>query len=92
MKRHFDVLLEKMTQGILELTPDGRIVYANPSGISLINIPENKLLGSNFVDLFRDISYHFSNIFNYDKNYDKLIYPIAFDPTKNLPVLVCAFS
>lgn len=54
VKRHFDVLLEKMTEGILELTPDGRIVYANPSGISLINIPENKLLGSNFVDLFRE--------------------------------------
>lgn len=53
VKKHFDILLEKMSEGILEITPEGRIVYANQSGISLINIPENRLLGSNFVDVFR---------------------------------------
>jgi two-component system cell cycle sensor histidine kinase/response regulator CckA len=53
VKRHFDILLEKMSEGILEITPEGRIVYANHSGISMINLPENRLLGSNFVDLFR---------------------------------------
>jgi two-component system cell cycle sensor histidine kinase/response regulator CckA len=54
VKRHFDILLEKMSEGILEITPEGRIVYANHSGISMINVPENRLLGSNFVDLFRE--------------------------------------
>ena len=54
VKRHFDVLLEKMSEGILEITCEGRIVYANRSGISMINMPEKRLLGSNFFDLFRE--------------------------------------
>ena len=54
IKRHFEVILKSMAEGILEITPEGRIVYANPAVISLINLPENKLLGSNFTDLFQE--------------------------------------
>jgi CheY-like chemotaxis protein len=51
VKRHFEVVLKSMAEGILETTPEGRIVYANPAAISLINIPEDKLLGSTLTAL-----------------------------------------
>ena len=54
VKRHFEVILKSMGEGILEITPEGRIVYVNSAVISLINLPENKLLGSNFTDLFQE--------------------------------------
>jgi PAS domain S-box-containing protein len=54
IKSHFEVILKSMAEGILEITPEGRIVYVNPAVISLINLPENKLLGSNFTDLFQE--------------------------------------
>lgn len=51
VKIHFEVILEKMSDGILEIT-EGRIVYANPSALNLTRISEEKLLGSYFTDLF----------------------------------------
>jgi PAS domain S-box-containing protein len=54
IKRHFEVILKSMAEGILEITPEGRIVYANPAALSLIDLSENKLLGSNFTDLFQE--------------------------------------
>ena len=51
-KKHFEMILEKMSEGILEIMLDGRILYANPTALSLINRPEEKLLGFNFIDLF----------------------------------------
>jgi len=54
IKRHLEVLLEKMSEGILEINPEGRIIYANPATSSMINLPEKKLLGSAFMDLFSD--------------------------------------
>jgi PAS domain S-box-containing protein len=50
-KIHFEVILEKMSDGILEIT-EGRIVYANPSALNLTGMPEEKLLSSYFTDLF----------------------------------------
>ena len=52
VKRHFEVVLEKMTEGILEINTKGRIVYANKNALLLIDMPEKDLLGSHFVDLF----------------------------------------
>ena len=52
VKRHFEIILDTMSEGILEITPEGRIVYANPVALSFIEMREEKLLGSNFVDLF----------------------------------------
>lgn len=54
VKRHFEVILNSMSEGILETTPEGRILYANPSAIFLINIPEERLLASNFADLLQE--------------------------------------
>ena len=54
VKRHFEIILESMSEGILEITADGRIVYANSFALSLINIPEQELLTSNFVEIFSE--------------------------------------
>jgi len=51
VKIHFEIILEKMSDGLMEIT-EGRIVYANPSALNLTRIPEEKLLSSYFTDLF----------------------------------------
>ena len=48
----------KISEGILEVTSDGRIVYANSIALSIIEIPEEKLLGYTFIDLFTDDNRH----------------------------------
>ncbi len=52
VKRHFEIVLEKMSEGILEINSEGRIVYANPAAYSLLNKSEKKLLSSHFIDFF----------------------------------------
>jgi len=51
-KNHFELILSKMLEGLVEITPEGIIVYANPAFVSLLNESEGRLLGSSFVDLF----------------------------------------
>ncbi|MBL7205815.1 MAG: diguanylate cyclase [Desulfobacteraceae bacterium] len=46
------LILEGISEGVLEITSDGIIVYANPFALSLIRIPEEELLGSYFIELF----------------------------------------
>lgn len=58
VKRHFEVILNSMAEGILEMTLDGKIVYANPKTISLINKTEDQLLSSDFIDLFLESDRH----------------------------------
>ncbi|MFC1830229.1 response regulator [Thermodesulfobacteriota bacterium] len=53
-KKHFEILLEKMTEGIMEINADGRIVFANPFALSIVNMPEKTLLGTYFADLFSE--------------------------------------
>ncbi len=52
VKRHFEVILESMTEGVMELTREARIVYANPMALNLVAIPEERLLASSFEELF----------------------------------------
>ena len=58
VKNHFEVILERISEGILEITSDGEILYANPVALSLIPVPEEELLGSGFVDLFAEYDRH----------------------------------
>jgi len=53
-RRHLQVIIENMTEGIFELTPDGKIIYANPVAVSMSGIEEEKLLGSYFAGLFEE--------------------------------------
>jgi len=53
-KKHLEVILKSMSEGILEVTPEGKVVYANPAALSLTDKPEGKLLASHFTDLFSE--------------------------------------
>ncbi|MBW2035199.1 MAG: hypothetical protein JRI94_16760 [Deltaproteobacteria bacterium] len=33
VKKHFEIILDKMSEGILEITSEGRIVYANSTAL-----------------------------------------------------------
>lgn len=52
VKRHTDMILETIAEGVVELTPESRIIYANPMALAIMNIPEEWLLGTSFSDLF----------------------------------------
>lgn len=52
VKKHFEVVLESISEGILELKTDGRIIYANPTAKSILNIPEEEFLGKPLSHLF----------------------------------------
>jgi two-component system, cell cycle sensor histidine kinase and response regulator CckA len=56
-KRHLQVIIQNMTEGIFELTSDGKIIYANPVAVSISGIEEEKLLGSYFTRLFKKNSF-----------------------------------
>ena len=53
-KRHFEIILDHMSEGMLELTSDWRIVYVNPSTVSLTGIAEERILGTDFINLFHE--------------------------------------
>jgi PAS domain S-box-containing protein len=50
--RRFEAILERMSEGILEITAEGRIIYANPRAAHMLQLAEEKLLGSLFVKHF----------------------------------------
>lgn len=52
IKSHFEIILERMSEGLLEVSRAARIVFANAAAKSLIGVPEERLLGMNFVELF----------------------------------------
>ena len=53
-KRHFEIILDHMAEGMLELTSDWRIVHVNPSTVSLTGMNGERILGTDFVDLFKE--------------------------------------
>jgi PAS domain S-box-containing protein len=54
-RRHFEVIINNMTEGVLEITPSGKIIYVNPAAASLLGIREEKILATKFASLFHDI-------------------------------------
>ena len=53
-KRHYEVTLESIDEGIIEITPDARIVYANPVAVTLSGKSDEGALGLNFTELFHE--------------------------------------
>ena len=53
-KKHLEVILESLAEGILEITAEGSIVYANTAALALTAQPEQKLLATNFINLFSE--------------------------------------
>ena len=54
VKKHFEIILGSMAEAVLEITPEKKIVYANPVALSLAGKPEEELLASDFIDLFHE--------------------------------------
>jgi two-component system cell cycle sensor histidine kinase/response regulator CckA len=51
-KHHTEIILDHLSEGIIEITQEGKIIYANPKAVSLTGLPEEKLLGSGIETLF----------------------------------------
>jgi len=52
VKKHLNIVLEKISEGIIGITSDGRINYTNAAALSFFNISEENLLGSNLAEMF----------------------------------------
>ena len=52
-KRHYELTLDHIAEGFLELIYN-KIVYANPAAVSVIGVPEEKLLSSDFINCFNE--------------------------------------
>ncbi|MEW6500281.1 MAG: diguanylate cyclase [Thermodesulfobacteriota bacterium] len=57
-KRHYEAIVQQLADGILELTREGRIIYANAAAVELTGIREEKLLATRFRDLFPEEMQH----------------------------------
>ncbi len=51
-KKHFEVTLDNMEDGLVELTGTGKITLINRAAAQLLVLPEEKLLSSHFADIF----------------------------------------
>ncbi len=52
VKRHYEAIIDRMSEGLVEINSTGRIVSANTAILAIVDMPEHRLLGSDFVDLF----------------------------------------
>ncbi len=52
VKRHFEAIIDRMSEGIVEINSEGRIVFANSAILAMVGVTETNVLGSDFVDLF----------------------------------------
>ncbi len=63
--RHLELLLDRLSEAIFEVMPDGRIIYANSAAMRLTLMSEEELLGRHFQTLFSDRHRHpIENVFN----------------------------
>ncbi len=50
-KKHLESIVGVMSEGVLELTPEGKIIFANPAAVVISGKTENKLIGLDFPSL-----------------------------------------
>ena len=51
-RKHFEVVLGNISEGIIECTAEGRVVYVNAAGAAILGIREEKILAANLFDFF----------------------------------------
>jgi len=56
-RKHFEVILSNMSEGILEFAAHRKIIFANPAAVALVGIPEEMLLGTEFAAIFSEQSF-----------------------------------
>jgi len=52
VKQHFEIVLERMSEGLVEITREGRVIYTNSAALSLLKLPIEIIMGASFEDLF----------------------------------------
>ena len=55
-KGHLETILNNITDAILELSLEGRIIFANPAAVSIMGFSEEALLGSKFIERINEIN------------------------------------
>ncbi len=53
-KKHFEVMLDNMSEAFFEIIFPGRIIYLNARATSLFEMPEEEMLGASFRDFFSE--------------------------------------
>ena len=53
-ERHLETILSNISDAIIELAPEERIIFANPAAGSLMGLSEEELLGSKFTELINE--------------------------------------
>ncbi|MFA6498959.1 MAG: response regulator [Desulfurivibrionaceae bacterium] len=51
-RKHFEVVLGNISEGIVECTGQGRIVYVNAAGAAILGAREERILAADFFDFF----------------------------------------
>ena len=51
-RRHFEVVLGNISEGIVECAAEGRIVYVNAAGTAILGVREEKILAAHLFDFF----------------------------------------
>ncbi len=51
-QKHFEVTLDNMLDGFLELTLEAKVIFANKAAAEILGLPETDLLASFFPDIF----------------------------------------
>ncbi len=51
-QKDFEITLQHMAAGFVELSPDAKIVYANANAVKLFQSSEERLISTNFADFF----------------------------------------
>ncbi len=52
LKRHYDLLLQTMSEGVLEADEKNRIFYVNPAGLAMLGKEEHELIGASLWEAF----------------------------------------
>ena len=54
LKSHLETLLSSISEGIIEITPEGRVVYVNPEAVEITGGSEEKILATDITALFKE--------------------------------------
>lgn len=52
-KKHLEVAMNNLAEGLLELLADGSVIFVNPTALKFFHCPEEKFLGLRFADFFQ---------------------------------------
>lgn len=52
IRKHTDTILEHISEGIVEITRDGRIIFVNAAAVTLFSLSEERMLNTHVGDIF----------------------------------------